>query len=316
MFKNKIILITGGSGSWGNELTSQLLSKGVKEIRIFSRGEISQVAMQRKFLNPKLKFIIGDVRDLDSLTEACKEVDFIYHLAALKHVPICNEWVLEAIKTNILGTVNVVKAAINNKVKKVIDVSTDKACSPLNLYGMTKAIGEKLILNADKTSDYTRFVVIRGGNALGSNGSVVPHFINQIKTQNKVEITDIEMTRYFLTLPEAVGLLITATKARYTGGIFVMKMPSFKIVDIAKKLIEKYGNPSTKIEIIGVREGEKLHEVLVSEYESKDTHLYGSKYYYIGKNSTWPKVEFKEYTSNSDLKGDKEIEELLTKGNF
>jgi len=317
MFTGKIILITGGSGSWGNELTQQLLDLGAGEIRIYSRGEISQVKMQRKFKSLMLKFIIGDVRDLEALTEACQGVDYVFHLAALKHVPVCEDYPWEAIRTNIEGTHNVIKASIANKVKKVIDVSSDKAVVPLNLYGMTKAVGEKLILHADRLNTPTRFSVIRGGNALGSNGSVVPFFIDQIKRFNKVTITDERMTRYFLTLPEAVGLVLTATKATVEGGTFVMKMPAFRITDIAKVLIKHYGNADTQMEYSRIRPGEKIHEVLVSEYEAPHTETYGNEYYVIHEVPfKAPMVDFKEYTSNSELSGDKAIEKLLREGGY
>ena len=177
MFAGKIVLITGGTGSWGYELVRQLLLEEPKEIRIFCRGELAQVKMDREFMNPRLKFIIGDIRDLDSLIEATKNVDYVFHLAALKHVPICELQPNEAIKTNIVGTQNLIKASIINKVTKVIDVSTDKAVDPLNLYGMTKAVGERLIIQANLMSSDTKFVCIRAGNVLGSNGSVVPFFI-------------------------------------------------------------------------------------------------------------------------------------------
>ena len=206
-FKNKTILITGGTGSWGHELTTQLLESNPKEIRIYSRGELSQVKMKREYNNSKLKFIIGDVRDDEVINNACKNVNYIFHLSALKHVPICEENPDEAIKTNIIGTQNVIKSAIYNKVERVIDVSSDKACSPINLYGMTKAVGERLITHASIFTDETQFMVIRGGNAMGSNGSVIPLFINQIKQFNKITVTDRRMTRFFITLPEAIQLL-------------------------------------------------------------------------------------------------------------
>jgi FlaA1/EpsC-like NDP-sugar epimerase len=173
VFKNETILITGGTGSWGNELTSQLLIKNPKKIIIFSRGELAQVNMQRKFENNKLKFIIGDVRDYSAVDNATKNVDYIFHLAALKHVPVCENQPQEAIKTNINGTINIINAAIKHGVKKVIDVSSDKAVAPTNVYGMTKAVGEKLIIQANTLTDKTDFVCIRGGNVLGSNQMVV-----------------------------------------------------------------------------------------------------------------------------------------------
>lgn len=319
IFRNSTILITGGTGSWGYELTRQLLVFEPKEIRIFSRGEINQVAMERKFLNPKLRFVIGDIRDKSSISKACQGVDYVFHLAALKHVPICEVYPDEAIKTNIDGTRNLIQAAIENNVTKVIDVSTDKAVVPINLYGMTKAIGEKLILRADVESPHTRFSIIRGGNALGSNGSVVPHFINQIKTENKVDLTDERMTRYFLSLTEAVKLVLTATESPICGGIFVMKMPSFKIKDIAEVLISLKGNQDTKINVIGMRSGEKIHEVLVSQYESPHAYVYSNQYYLIHSHNFdyLPKVDFDEYNSMTLLSTNhEEIVELLKKGGF
>ena len=317
-FKNKVIFITGGSGSWGNELTKQLLDKDPKEIRIFSRGEISQVNMKRKFLNPKLKFIIGDVRDYSALKKATRGVDIIFHLAALKHVPICEEQPEEAIKTNIIGIQNLIDVAIENKVKKVIDVSTDKACNPLNLYGMTKAVGERLMQHAHAEDTKTYFQIIRGGNALGSNGSVLPFFIDQIKRFNKMTITNTEMTRYFLTLSEAVELLFLSSESHLSGGLFVMKMPACKIIDLAKVLIKHFGNAETKIEVIGTRQGEKIDEVLVSQYESPDCYEYRDKYYliYPYKKLRLKKVSFKEYSSKDKLMTFEEIEDLLRRGGF
>jgi FlaA1/EpsC-like NDP-sugar epimerase len=182
MFDGSRIFVSGATGSWGQTLITMLLSKyNVEEIVCFSRGELQQVLMKRKFNNPKLKFVIGDVRDYEAVQSATKNVDYIFHLAALKHVPVCEENVQETIKTNITGTINIVNAAIKNHVKKVIDVSSDKAVEPINLYGMSKAVGEKVIIQANELSDYTKFVCIRGGNVMGSSGSVIPLFIEQIK---------------------------------------------------------------------------------------------------------------------------------------
>ena len=326
MFENKTILITGGSGSWGNELTKQLLQKNPKKIIIFSRGELAQVEMDRKFNNKKLQFIIGDVRDYSVLNRVCKGVDYIYHLAALKHVPVCENQPQEAIKTNINGTTNLINAAINNGVKKFIDVSTDKAVSPSNLYGMTKSIGEKLTIQANNLTGDTDFVCIRGGNVLGSNGSVVPYFINQIKTKNRITITDRRMTRFFLTLPEAISLLFNATYTSMGGEIYVMNMPSFYIKDLADVLAKYYGNGDTIIEEIGAREGEKIHEVLVSEHESKTTYRFNSDYYtilpeldinrdysYINKIN---RVSFNSFSSSDNIKNENELYSLLMKGGF
>lgn len=326
MFKDKTILITGGSGSWGNELTTQLLEKNPKKIIIFSRGELAQVTMERKFKDDRIQFVIGDVRDYESVNRVCKGVDYVFHLAALKHVPVCENQPQEAIKTNINGTTNLVNACISNEVKKFIDVSTDKAVAPTNLYGMTKSVGEKLTIQANKITDNTDFVCIRGGNVLGSNGSVVPYFINQIKTQNKVTITDSTMTRFFLTLPEAISILFQAAEFSVGGETYVMNMPSFYINDLAKVLVKYYGDKNTKIEEIGIREGEKIHEVLVSEHEAKTTYLFNNDYFVIlpeiviNRNYSHidksKKVTFKTFSSADNLYGESYLYDLLMKGGF
>ena len=202
MFKDSVVLVTGGTGSWGNELISQLLEKySPKEIRIYSRGEHKQVEMRAKYKNDsRLRFIIGDVRDKNILSLSMKNVDYVFHLAALKHVPVCEENTWEAVLTNIYGTQNVIEAAIENDVKKVIDISTDKAVDPFNHYGVTKANSEKMITNASfNYITETKFVCIRGGNVLGTNGSVIPLFKNQILSENKITVTDPAMTRYLMS---------------------------------------------------------------------------------------------------------------------
>lgn len=317
--KNKIILITGGTGSWGQELTKQLLEFDVKQVRILARNEFNQVSMKRAFNDPRLKIEIGNVRDYGKLKFACKNVNYVFHLSALKHIPICEEFPYEAIKTNINGTRNIIRASIDNEVEKVIDVSSDKAVLPINTYGMTKAIGEKLILNALKIESKTKFMCIRGGNVLGTQGSVVPFFINQIKRFNKITITDEKMTRYFLTLPEAIKLLFVAMKSDMNGALFVMKMPSCKIIDLAEVIIEYYGDKNTKIEEIGIRPGEKLNEVLVSKHEVLNTYEYNNKYYLISHkhlSHLYKKVEFKEYNSATNLMNKKEIQDLLKRGDY
>ena len=318
MFKNKTILITGGTGSWGQELTRQLLQFKVKEIRILARNEYNQVAMKRKFNDSRLKIEIGNVRDYGKMKFACRNVNYVFHLSALKHVPICEEFPYEAIKTNINGTRNVIRASIDNEVEIVVDVSSDKAVLPINTYGMTKAIGEKLILNASKLGSKTKFMVIRGGNVLGTAGSVVPFWIDQIKKDNKITITDKTMTRYFLTLPEAIKLLFVAMRSDKNGGLFVMKMPACKITDLAKVLKRHYGNESTYIIEIGIRAGEKLDEVLISKHECADTYKWGENYYLITdipyKKSK--KVVFKEYNSSDNLMSLSQIEELLKRGGY
>lgn len=328
MYENQVIFITGGTGSWGHELVRQLLQESPKEIRIFSRGELSQVKMEREFRDSRLKFIIGDIRDLEAVTLATEGVDYVFHLAALKHVPICELQPNEAIKTNIVGTQNLIKACIKNKVKKVIDVSTDKAVDALNLYGMTKAVGERLIIQANLMSSDTKFICIRAGNVLGSNGSVVPFFINQIKELKKVTITDPKMTRYFITLPEAISLLFKAVEVSIGGEIFVMRMPAYRIVDVAEVLIEDSGEKNIAIEKIGMRPGEKLNEVLVSEHESSHTYMYDDTYYVIMPTIDIPglkahydhlglqKVDFIRYTSGDIVLEKDKVKILLKKGNY
>lgn len=328
MFKNKTILITGGTGSWGNELVAQLLPRGPKEIRILSRGEFQQVTMERKFKSKKLNFLIGDVRDRDAVDFACRGADYVFHLAALKHVPVCEEQPHEAIKTNITGTTNLINAAIANRVKKVIDVSTDKAVDPLNLYGMTKAVAEKLVIQANKISDYTKFVCIRGGNVLGTNGSVVPFFIEQIQKTNKVHVTDARMTRFFLTLHEAISLLFKASEEGIGGETFVMHMPACRISDMAEVLIKHYGNSSTKILETGSRPGEKIDEVLVSRYEALNTYKYDANYYLILPTLEIPdlkehyanlklsRVKFPEYSSALEIMSKSQVHEMLSRGGF
>lgn len=312
MFDNKIIFVTGGTGSWGNELVKQMLEKyKPKEIRIYSRGEHKQVEMRQRFgNNPRLKFIIGDVRDKNILGLAMKGADYVFHLAALKHVPVCEENCWEAVLTNIYGTQNVIECAIANNVKKVVDISTDKAVDPFNLYGVTKACGEKLIINANQNYiSKTKFVCIRGGNVMGTNGSVLPLFKKQIVDQNKITVTDPEMTRYLMSTREAIGLVFAAVSSSQGGEIFVMRMPSTKVKNIASVMIGLFGDKKTKQVIIGVRPGEKLHEVLVSKNESPRTKIFSDKYYVILpqfklnnsflKYDKLPAIEFEEFNSNN-----------------
>jgi len=282
MFNKKTILITGGTGSWGNELTTQLLKKySPTEIIIYSRGEKKQVEMRRSFENDKrLRFVIGDVRDLERLKESSYNVDYVFHLAALKHVPVCEQNVDEVIKTNIIGVQNVIKASIKNNVKKVINVSTDKCVNPLNFYGISKAVAERLIISANNLPNKTSFCCIRAGNALGSSGSVVPVFRKQIIQSNKITVTDGNMTRFFFNLQKAISLLFKAAIDSVGGEIFVMNMPAMKIGDLANVMIKELGDKHTKKVIIGTRPGEKIHESLVSECESERTYKVG-KYFMI-----------------------------------
>lgn len=325
MFTNSKIFISGATGSWGQTLIRLLLENyDVKEIICFSRGELQQVLMQRRFKSNKLKFVIGDIRDFEAVKFATKGVDYIFHLAALKHVPICEDHPQEAIKTNIIGTTNIVNAAIENRVKKVIDVSTDKAVEPLNLYGMTKAVGEKLIIQANQLSDFTRFVCIRGGNVMGSNGSVIPFFIEQIKAGGPITITDLKMTRFFLTLEEAIGLLFKASIDSIGGETFVMNMPACYIKDLAEVLMDEYG--IVEIKETGIRPGEKLDEMLISQHDSSLSYLYDNNYFItlpvnhntelLEKYKSLEKFPYHEFSSKTKIMNKVEIKEMLKKGKF
>ncbi|HET9791553.1 MAG TPA: polysaccharide biosynthesis protein [Candidatus Angelobacter sp.] len=327
MFAGKIYLITGGTGSWGYELTRQLLQHNPKQIRIFSRNEFAQVQMQRAFhADSRLQFRIGDVRDLNALQAACMGVDCVFHLAALKHVPICEAQPEEALKTNVHGTSNLITASLAAGVEKVIDVSSDKACDPINLYGMTKAIGEKLMIHANQPDRKTRFVCVRGGNVLGTNGSVVPFFRQQLQTSGEITLTHGEMTRFFLTLPQAIGLLLEAHRVSIGGETFVMKMKACNIRDLADVMSRALIGKPARCREIGIRPGEKLHEVLVSRHESRNTYRYSEQYFAIlpphaspelnARYASLPHVPFTEYHSNADLMAPEDIDCLLREGGF
>lgn len=296
---NKVILVTGGTGSWGHELITQLLEMkpGPKEIRIYSRGEHKQVEMRQRFIDPRLKFIIGDVRDKNILNFSMHGVDTVFHLAALKHVPVCEDNPWETVLTNIYGTQNVIESAIQNEVEVVVDISTDKAVDPFNLYGTTKACGEKLIINANKLPTKTKFVCIRGGNVIGTNGSVIPLFKKQILANNQITVTEPKMTRYLMSTHEAISLIFIAIQ-KYNGGeIFVLNMPATTVQIIAETMIELFGDKKTKIKHVGVRQGEKMDEVLISKNEMPFTEATSKKYFTIHPS-------FKPVTIKDKLKMD------------
>ena len=267
--KNSTILITGGTGSFGRAFLNKLIDSDVKEIRIFSRDEKKQDDMRKEFNNEKLNFVIGDVRDTDSCMVATKGVDYIFHAAALKQVPSCEFYPLEAVKTNIIGTENILNSAISNNVKKIICLSTDKAVYPINAMGVSKSMMEKIVLaKARLVSDTNTIICLtRYGNVMGSRGSVIPLFMNQIKNNSPMTVTDPDMTRFLMTLDDAVELVLFAFNKGENGDIFVQKSPASDIetlVSAIKKYMEVEDHP---VEIIGTRHGEKLYETLLSREE-------------------------------------------------
>ena len=266
MFNNKILLITGGTGSFGNAVLNKFLDTGIKEIRIFSRDEKKQHDMRVQYNNKKLKFFIGDVRDYNSIIPAIKGVDFVFHAAALKQVPSCEFHPIQAVKTNILGTENVLDLAILNNVKKVICLSTDKAVYPINAMGVSKAMMEKVFVAKSRISGKTEIVGTRYGNVMASRGSVIPLFYDQIKSNKPITVTDPEMTRFLMTLEDAVDLVIYAFKNGKSGDIFVQKSPSTTIKELAETMVSIYKSKSN-IKVIGIRHSEKVHETLLSKEE-------------------------------------------------
>ena len=268
IFENKVLLITGGTGSFGHAVMKRLINSGIKEIRIFSRDEKKQDDMRKEFQNEKLKFYIGEVRDKQSIKNALYDVDYVFHAAALKQVPSCEFFPMEAVKTNILGTDNVLEACIESHVKKVICLSTDKAAYPINAMGISKAMMEKVYISKSKTVDSKSTIICgtRYGNVLASRGSVVPLFIEQLKSGKPLTVTNPDMTRFLMTLDDAVDLVIYAFKNGRSGDIFVQKSPSSTVLNLAKAVLKIF-NATENIKIIGTRHGEKLYETLLTREE-------------------------------------------------
>ncbi len=268
MFKDKILMITGGTGSFGNAVLTRFLDTQIKEIRIFSRDEKKQEDMRIKLKNDKVKFYIGDVRDYNSVNFAMSGVDYIFHAAALKQVPSCEFYPMEAVRTNVLGTENVLNAAVANNVKKVIVLSTDKAVYPINAMGLTKALLEKVMIAKSRTLENHSTVLCgtRYGNVMASRGSVIPLFVDQILSGKPLTITDPNMTRFLMSLEDAVDLVIYAFQHGKQGDMFVQKAPASTIGDLARALTELF-NADNEIKIIGTRHGEKLYETLVTREE-------------------------------------------------
>ncbi|MBV7545346.1 polysaccharide biosynthesis protein [Pseudomonas sp. PDM26] len=269
MFDNKTLLITGGTGSFGNAVLKRFLDTDITEIRIFSRDEKKQDDMRKRYASPKLKFYIGDVRDYQSILNASRGVDFIFHAAALKQVPSCEFHPMEAVKTNVLGTENVLEAAIQNQVKRVVCLSTDKAVYPINAMGISKAMMEKVMVAKSRNVDETKTVICgtRYGNVMASRGSVIPLFIGQIRAGQPLSITDPNMTRFMMTLADAVDLVLYAFEHGNNGDLFVQKAPAATVETLALALTSMLGQPEHPIQVIGTRHGEKLYEALLSREE-------------------------------------------------
>lgn len=326
MFKNKTLLITGGTGSFGNAVLKRFLNTDIGEIRIFSRDEKKQEDMRIAYNNSKLKFHIGDVRFFDSIDFAMKGVDFVFHAAALKQVPSCEFYPMEAVRTNILGAENVLNAAISNKVKKVIVLSTDKAVYPINAMGLSKSMMEKLMVAKSRTSEFTGtiFCATRYGNVMASRGSVIPLFVKQIREGNPITITDPKMTRFLMSLEDSVDLVLYAYTHSVSGDIFIQKAPASTILDLANALKEIF-QAENEIKIIGTRHGEKLYESLVTREEMAratdmkgfyripaDTRDLNYNKYFIDGEIEISRIE--DYTSHNTRRlSVSEVKELLLK---
>ena len=269
MFKDKVLMITGGTGSFGNAVLKRFIDTDIAEIRIFSRDEKKQDDMRKRYTNLKLKFYVGDVRDYNSILNATRGVDYIYHAAALKQVPSCEFHPMEAVKTNVLGTENVLEAAIQNEVKRVVCLSTDKAVYPINAMGISKALMEKVIVAKSRNVDQSKTTICatRYGNVMASRGSVIPLFVDQVRAGKPLTLTDPNMTRFMMTLSDAVDLVLYAFEHSNNGDIFVQKAPAATVDILSKSLIDIMGVSDHPVNVIGTRHGEKLFEALLSREE-------------------------------------------------
>ena len=330
MFKNRILLITGGTGSFGNAVLKRFLETDIKEIRIFSRDEKKQDDMRKKYQSSKLKFYIGDVRDYNSVLNATRGVDYIYHAAALKQVPSCEFHPMEAVKTNVIGTENVLEAAIQNHVKRIVCLSTDKAVYPINAMGISKAMMEKVIVAKSRNLEETETTICctRYGNVMASRGSVIPLFVDQIRAGKQITITDPNMTRFMMTLDDAVDLVLYAFEHGENGDIFVQKAPAATIQVLAQALTELLSVPEHPISIMGTRHGEKAFEALLSREEIAVAYDQGNyfrvpadqrdlnyaKYVEDGDHKI---KQFEDYNSNNTERLDVEgMKKLLLKLDF
>jgi UDP-N-acetylglucosamine 4,6-dehydratase/5-epimerase len=279
MFEDKVLMITGGTGSFGRTVLKRFLSTDVREIRIFSRDEKKQEDMRISLNNDKLKFYIGDVRDYDSVCQAMKGVDYVFHAAALKQVPSCEFYPMEAVRTNVMGAENVMNAATANKVKRVVMLSTDKAVYPINAMGISKAMAEKLLMAKARLQleGETVFCATRYGNVMASRGSVIPLFVSQLKEGRSLTVTDPNMTRFLMSLEDSVDLVLYAYEHGEQGDIFVQKAPASTVADLAQALKELF-NKENEVQVIGTRHGEKLYESLISREEMAHAHDMGDYY--------------------------------------
>lgn len=326
MFKNKVLLITGGTGSFGNAVLKRFLKTDVREIRVFSRDEKKQEDMRIAMNNAKLKFIIGDVRNVDSVNDAFHGVDYVFHAAALKQVPSCEFYPMEAVRTNVLGAENVLNAAIQQGVNRLIVLSTDKAVYPINAMGLSKAMMEKLMVAKSRirSEGETVLCATRYGNVMASRGSVIPLFIEQIKSNKPVTVTDLSMTRFLMSLPDSVDLVLHAFQHGLQGDIFVQKAPACTVQVLAEALQDIFGG-SSGVKVIGTRHGEKLYESLVSREEmaratsddcyfripSDGRDLNYAKYFVEGEAKV---SEAEDYTSHNTRRLDRQsVVELLLK---
>ncbi len=330
MFENKTLLITGGTGSFGNAVLDRFLDSDFKEIRIFSRDEKKQDDMRKKYQSTKLKFYIGDVRDFNSVLNVTRGVDYVFHAAALKQVPSCEFYPLEAVKTNVLGTENLLEAAIQNKVTRVVCLSTDKAVYPINAMGISKAMMEKVMVAKSRNLEGTDTVICgtRYGNVMASRGSVIPLFVDQIRAGNPITITDPNMTRFMMTLGDAVDLVLYAFEHGQNGDIFVQKAPAATIETLAKAVTQLINQENHKINVIGTRHGEKAFEALLSREEKACAEDLGDyfrvpadqrdlnyeKYIETGDTKV---VEYEDYNSHNTTRLDVEgMKKLLLKLEF
>lgn len=324
MFKNKTLLITGGTGSFGNAMVNRFLNSDLKEVRIFSRDEKKQEDMRLSLKNEKLKFYIGDVRDYDSVTDAVKGVDFIFHAAALKQVPSCEFYPMEAVRTNVYGAENVMRAALEQGVSRCVVLSTDKAVYPINAMGLTKSLMEKLMISKSRLSDKQKTVLCatRYGNVMASRGSVIPLFVKQILAGQNITITDPAMTRFLMSLTDSVDLVLHCFENAEPGDIFVQKAPAATVQVLADAIMNVV-QKRVEISVIGTRHGEKLYETLVSREEMARAEDLG-KYYRIpadGRDLNYSKYfsegktaisDFEDYTSHNTKRLDRdEVVELL-----